>query len=388
MSLGLAFGATPSSRLSVSPRLPAPALPGSRRCRGAAAVRDQRGPASPAAARALSARPALLGHLGDGSGIAPGWIVPAVGCGGLAGPAELIPIVSEPLSIVIPDHKEPGGAGSGAATGRAPSISPQPLPFLIRPWPRLKMSVAPGSGEGSFRVLYIALIYMSLEINLASTLPRHPPPPPPPLRPPSPSGLGLHLCFPLAPGRVPVLEAPHGSSRSCRGAGEPGPRGALSPGTVAAAAWAGRVTAAGMGGTLPGGLLWAQGAHPGSAARGSRLLIAGLGRARGWKGTYVMSMDWFSRSGREGAGIRAALPTSPLSQEPRLLRLGSPRAGLTAQHVIVGVVGDGVDVRRCLRASLALVGCHHGRRVHGQPLVGVDGNTEEPRVGLQGKMGG
>lgn len=122
LSLGLAFGATPSSRLSMSPRLPAPALPGSRRCRGAAAVRDQRGPASPAAARALSARPALLGHLGDGSGIAPGWIVPAVGCGGLAGPAELIPIVSEPLSIVIPDHKEPGGAGSGAATGRAPNI--------------------------------------------------------------------------------------------------------------------------------------------------------------------------------------------------------------------------------------------------------------------------
>lgn len=72
-----------------------------------------------------------------------------------------------------------------------------------------------------------------------------------------------------------------------------------------------------------------------------------------------------------------------MAREAGVVGMGSPRASLTAQHVVVGVVGDGVDVRRCLRAPLALVGCHHGRRVHGQPLVGVDGDTEEARVGLQ-----
>lgn len=58
-------------------------------------------------------------------------------------------------------------------------------------------------------------------------------------------------------------------------------------------------------------------------------------------------------------------------------------ASLTAQHVVVGVVCDGVDVRRRLRAPLALVGGDHGGRVDGQPLVGVDGHTEEARVGLE-----
>lgn len=38
---------------------------------------------------------------------------------------------------------------------------------------------------------------------------------------------------------------------------------------------------------------------------------------------------------------------------------------LTAQHVVVGVVGDGVDVRGGLGAPLPLVGCHHGRGVDG-----------------------
>lgn len=58
------------------------------------------------------------------------------------------------------------------------------------------MSVAPGSGRGSFRVLYIALIYMSLEINLACILPHRPPPlrllmpPSPPWpQPPSPPAM-------------------------------------------------------------------------------------------------------------------------------------------------------------------------------------------------------
>lgn len=93
-----------------------------------------------------------------------------------------------------------------------------------------------------------------------------------------------------------------------------------------------------------------------------------------------MSMDWFSRSGREGGGIRTVPPTSPPTP-------GAPKRGLTAQHVVVGIVGNGVDVRGGLGAPLALVGCHHRRRVDGQPLVGVDGDTEEPRVGLQRERG-
>lgn len=184
---------------------------------GASAVQDQAGPRSAAPTRVVSARSALLAVLEP-----PHRVDPAPGAAG--GLAELIPIVSC-SPIVIPDHKEPGG--SRAATGHAPSISPQPLPFLIRLWPRLKMSMAPGSSIGSFRVLYIALIYMSLEINLVYTLPRHPPPPPPPLwppLPPSPSGLGLHLSFPLAPQRQ--LGCPM-AALGCRG-------GSLSPHMVAA----------------------------------------------------------------------------------------------------------------------------------------------------------
>jgi len=40
-----------------------------------------------------------------------------------------------------------------------------------------------------------------------------------------------------------------------------------------------------------------------------------------------------------------------------------------------------------LGAPLALVGGHHGRGVDGQPFVGVDGDAEEPRVGLRGERG-
>lgn len=98
-----------------------------------------------------------------------------------------------------------------------------------------------------------------------------------------------------------------------------------------------------------------------------------------------MSMDWFSRSGREGWALGRCLTPCPRSPDPP--RWGTPRRGLTAQHVVVGIVGDGVDVRGCLGAPLALVGCHHRRGVDGQPLVGVDSDTEEPRVGLQGEGG-
>ena len=55
---------------------------------------------------------------------------------------------------------------------------------------------------------------------------------------------------------------------------------------------------------------------------------------------------------------------------------------LTSQHELIGVVRDGEDVWRGLLALFASVGQHHLRVVHRQPLVGVDGDTEETRVGL------
>lgn len=58
---------------------------------------------------------------------------------------------------------------------------------------------------------------------------------------------------------------------------------------------------------------------------------------------------------------------------------------LTSQHELIGVVGDGEDVGRGLLALFASVGRHHLGVVHRQPLVGVDGDTEEARVGLYHK---
>lgn len=58
-------------------------------------------------------------------------------------------------------------------------------------------------------------------------------------------------------------------------------------------------------------------------------------------------------------------------------------AGLTCQHVLIGVVRDGEDVRWGLAPLLAPVGGHHFGIVHWQPLVGVDSDTEEARVGLE-----
>lgn len=184
------------------------------------------------------------------------------------------------------------------------------------------MSVAPGSGVASFRVLYIALIYMSLEINLAYTLPRHPPPPPPPpLRhlplalasiSPSPSLLGGRRQGRGAPRQLPQLSGCGGDKAS-------------SPGAVAAG-WAGREgtggpTAAGAGqegGDMATGCLC--GAAPGNMARGPS--TARWAR----RGTYVMSMDWFSRSGREGAGVRLVPPREPWTPTPPPPKMGVPEA--------------------------------------------------------------
>jgi len=56
--------------------------------------------------------------------------------------------------------------------------------------------------------------------------------------------------------------------------------------------------------------------------------------------------------------------------------------GRSSQHELIGVVRDGEDVWRGLLALFASVGQHHLRVVHRQPLVGVDSDTEEARVGL------
>ena len=56
---------------------------------------------------------------------------------------------------------------------------------------------------------------------------------------------------------------------------------------------------------------------------------------------------------------------------------------LTAQHVIVGIVCDGVDVRRRLSAAFAFVASDHRGCVDGKPLVRVHRHTEEPGVGLR-----
>lgn len=56
---------------------------------------------------------------------------------------------------------------------------------------------------------------------------------------------------------------------------------------------------------------------------------------------------------------------------------------LTAQHVIVRIVCDGVDVRRRLRAAFAFVGGDHRGCVDGQPFVWIHRHTEEPGVRLR-----
>lgn len=58
---------------------------------------------------------------------------------------------------------------------------------------------------------------------------------------------------------------------------------------------------------------------------------------------------------------------------------------LTSQHELIGIVRDGEDVWRGLLALFASVGQHHLRVVHRQPLVRVDSDTEETRVGLRGR---
>lgn len=56
---------------------------------------------------------------------------------------------------------------------------------------------------------------------------------------------------------------------------------------------------------------------------------------------------------------------------------------LTAQHVVICIVCDGVDMWGRLRAPFAFVGRDHGRRVDWQPFIRIDGHTEKAGVGLR-----
>lgn len=100
----------------------------------------------------------------------------------------------------------------------------------------------------------------------------------------------------------------------------------------------------------------------------------GFSQGTGQAHTYVMRMDWFSLSGREkrkGNGVRAEGPGGGWGWGTGW------GAGLTRQHVLIGIVGDGEDVGRGLAPLLAPVGSHHISVVHWQPLVGVDSDAEE-----------
>ena len=52
------------------------------------------------------------------------------------------------------------------------------------------------------------------------------------------------------------------------------------------------------------------------------------------------------------------------------------------QHVVVGVIRNGVDVWGHFRLSLALVAADNVVVIDGKPLVGVDSDTEKTRVGV------
>ena len=83
-------------------------------------------------------------------------------------------------------------------------------------------------------------------------------------------------------------------------------------------------------------------------------------------------------------GFTEIIPIFPSTERSLKEQVKGDQA-LTSQHELIGIVRDGEDVWRGLLALFASVGQHHLRVVHRQPLVGVDGDTEETRVGLQGR---
>lgn len=111
--------------------------------------------------------------------------------------------------------------------------------------------------------------------------------------------------------------------------------------------------------------------------------------------THVMRMDWFSRSsGMRRRNMRFLsppwlCPTSPAPQKGTgSMVMGSLQKVPTCQHVLIGIVRDGENVGWSFTPFLSPVGSHHLSIVDGQPLVGVDSHTEEPRVGLKKGAGG
>ena len=125
--------------------------------------------------------------------------------------------------------------------------------------------------------------------------------------------------------------------------------------------------------------------------------------------TYVISIDWFSRSEKQQQRLSSitSLIIHLVNIRPTLghfyfIRLQllvwlclcvterntdcvgriSVFKWLTTQHVIVGIVCYGVDVGRGLGAAFAFVGSNYRGGVDGQPFVRVHCHTEEPRVCL------
>ncbi len=66
-----------------------------------------------------------------------------------------------------------------------------------------------------------------------------------------------------------------------------------------------------------------------------------------------------------------------------ILELGWVGCWLTLQHVIIRVISDREEMGRHLSPPLATVFGNHIVGVDRQALVGVDHNTEEPRIGLR-----
>ena len=91
-----------------------------------------------------------------------------------------------------------------------------------------------------------------------------------------------------------------------------------------------------------------------------------------------------AESGNDGKILDNSLGVDSLASSG----LASNQHGLIvslSQHVVVGVIGNGEDMRRHFRLTLALVAADDVVVIDGQPLVRVDGNAEQTRVGVDQK---
>ena len=53
-----------------------------------------------------------------------------------------------------------------------------------------------------------------------------------------------------------------------------------------------------------------------------------------------------------------------------------------SQHIVVSIIRDGEDMWRHFRLSLALVTTNNMVVIYGEPLVGIDCDTEKTRIGV------